>query len=206
MSATLNKSAVALLAEIFAATDAAGNGWVVLSAPATKALIEGGYIEVKEDLTNENGEVAARVTDAGRAYAANGQASSDSASLESGSTTEVADAKPRKTGSFVIEDDVPMPPRSRAVGATLYPFEDLEVGKSFFVADTDVASGDAFKSLASTITTANGKYAEVVPGEFRPHKRDASKQVPVTRQTRKFEQRRMDKDGVKGTRVFRVEV
>lgn len=40
-----------------------------------------------------------------------------------------------------------------------YPFDVMEVGQIFFIPDTDVAKGDAFKTLGSAVGSANQRYA-----------------------------------------------
>jgi hypothetical protein len=95
----------------------------------------------------------------------------------------------------------------------VYPFDQLEVGQSFFVADSDkpitakdgTVTHDAFKGLSSTISGANARYA-VETGEkvIATKGRNAGKEVAVVKQERKFEQRRVTENGVGGTRVWRV--
>lgn len=213
---SLNKSQLSLLSEVLTATNSAGNGWVVANAPATKALIDAGYIEVNHEMLQGN-EVAARVTEAGRQYAATGQESGNSADAGQASDgfgggasagSSAPASKPERK-SFAIET-VPLVERTRQPTTEQYPFAALEVGQSFFVADSDVKSRNAFKTLNSTVTTANNRYS-VETGETRPHRRDASKTVAVRKQERKFELRHFtnkDEAGndVKGARVYRVEV
>lgn len=190
----LTKSATALLSEILTATNDNGNGFVVLNAAATKALQDSGLIEVNEGVTNDKGEVGARITDAGRAQ------------LETAPKTEPAKVK----RSFAIESDIPLVEKARAPVGEQYPFSELQVGQSFFVADADVSSGNAFKTLNSTVSTANKRYA-VDTGEVRPHRRNASKTVPVLKQERQFELRHFvqfegTENEQKGARVYRVPV
>lgn len=45
---------------------------------------------------------------------------------------------------------------------TKYPFAEMEVGTSFFSANTEHAKGDAVKALGSTISAQNNKYSEPV--------------------------------------------
>lgn len=192
----LTKSATALLSEILEATAINGNGFVVLGATATKSLQDAAFIEVNEGMTNDKGEVAARITDAGRAALAGGSAAT---------STPVKEKR-----VFAIEDDVPLVEKVRAPVGEQYPFSDLAIGQSFFVADSEVASGNAFKTLNSTVSTANKRYA-VPTGEMRQHRRNASKEVPVMKQERQFELRHFVRnegtaDEQKGARVYRVAV
>lgn len=112
--------------------------------------------------------------------------------------------------SFEIEKDVAIPlisGRGRTSAAEKYPFDQLEIGDSFFVGNS-AEMPDASKSMNSTVSTANRRYREVVPGEFKEVDRDGQKvQVAVTRQLRKFVVRAVE-DGKRGhgARVWRVEV
>lgn len=112
---------------------------------------------------------------------------------------------------FEIETDVALPPvtgRGRSSSAAdKYPFDKLEIGQSFFVPnslfDKDGEVGDAAKTMSSTVATANRRYAEEIPGETKTIKvKGEEKQVPATRQLRKFVTRAVDG----GARVWRVEV
>lgn len=207
---SLTKSALALLASIASATDATGNGWVVLKAPATVGLLSPAdgvaLIEVNEAMTNDQKEVAARVTDAGRAALA-GPATAETGVADAGK--EVAPAAPKAVKkTFAIESDIPLVEKTRQPPAEQYPFDALQVGQSFFVADSDVKSGNAYKTLNSTVNTANDRYSKET-GETRPHLRNPARQVAVKIAERKFELRHFvntDEEGneVKGARVYRV--
>lgn len=49
----------------------------------------------------------------------------------------------------------------RGTGAPAkYPFDTLEIGQFFFVANSEVAKGDAFKTLGSAVGSANQRYSE----------------------------------------------
>lgn len=54
----------------------------------------------------------------------------------------------------------------RGTGAPVkYPFDTLEIGQFFFVPNSEVAKGDAFKTLGSAVGSANQRYSEGT-GEF----------------------------------------
>lgn len=207
----LTQASITLLAAIIAATDANGEntacGYVAASYPAGKALIENNLIELNETMKNDAGETAARPTAIGREYAKTGMIAGSEAGADAGTagTSGAVDSQkaPVARKSFAIDDAVPLPPKTRAPVEQLYPFDQLQVGQSFFVANDDVKSGAAYKTLQSTVNSANGRYSEET-GETRPNKRDPSKQVPVTKATRKFELRHAEHDGKQGARVFRV--
>lgn len=197
MNIKLTAASLQILGAIISATDANGEnsgcGYVAATYPAGKALIDAGLIETRSDVTNGDGEVGARPTAAGREYAKTGTLNA----------AEKPAAQPRK--SFVIDDDVPLPPKTRAPVEQMYPFDQLEIGKSFFVADTEVKSGKAYATLQSTVSSANDRYSEPT-GEMRPNKRNSEKMVPVKRSLRRFELRHFEQGGVSGARVFRVAV
>ena len=79
----------------------------------------------------------------------------------------------------------------------MYPFDALNVRQSFFVPNTE-DKPNAAKSLASTVSSATARYAEVVEGQFKTNKK--GEQVPVTRETRKFVVRSVEG----GARVWRT--
>lgn len=225
MTLKLNKSAIGVLAAVINATNSdVGYEYVVENAPAVKVLIDAGLIEVNptEAGLNADGERQARVTQAGRDYAATGEfvaASGDAASEAQGgqsfgNTAGGSSEGSQDTGAAVakkskpnvsISKGVPIPGRTRAPSAAKYPFDSLEIGDSFFIADDEVANGDAYKTMASTISGTNARYSEDT-GKTRPNRKDASKTVAVRKQLRQFEHRRWTENGVTGARVWRVEV
>lgn len=62
-------------------------------------------------------------------------------------------------------------PKSKRVGGfgkgapPKYPFDTMAIGDFFFVADSAVSSGDAVKTMASAVGSANQRYAEDVKDE-----------------------------------------
>ena len=100
--------------------------------------------------------------------------------------------------AFAIEDGFAVPTASgRGRGGNTYPFDALNVGQSFFVPNSE-DKPNAAKSLASTVSSATARYAEVVEGQFKTNKK--GEQVPVTRDTRKFIVRSVEG----GARVWRT--
>ncbi len=153
------------------------------------SLLKQGFVETNPAVVDAGGWVATRATQAGIDFVNNNE------NLKPGAGDTV---KPTvaNTGKFEIETVEEIPPANgRGRGASMYPFESLEVGKnnSFFVANTE-AKPNVYKSLASTVSSATQRYTEVIDG--------------VKTVTRKFEVREATKiiDGVevKGARVFRT--
>ena len=122
-----------------------------ISAADGKDLVDAGLIEVNTAIHNpaDATEVACRATEAGKAAAMNGEA------------TTVKSA-----GNYQIMTDVALPParkRGNTAGSgapTKYPFADLPVGGTFFSANSEHAKGDAVKALGSTVSAQNDKYSE----------------------------------------------
>lgn len=180
---TAAASAVAVigLAEIVAA---GANG--LYTSPAIHAsLVEAGLVEINPGMTNEAGEIATRATQKG---------------IDSMNTpnTATGTAAPVAPSSFAIEDGIAMPTASgRGRGGNTYPFDALNVGQSFFVPNSE-DKPNAAKSLASTVSSATARYAEVVEGQFKANKK--GEQVPVMVETRKFVVRSVEG----GARVWRT--
>lgn len=211
MTFKLNKSALSVLAQVINASKTdSGFEYVVENAPAVKVLIEAGLIEVNPtpEGLNEAGERQARPTTAGVEYAATGEFVAASADLnDTGAAGSGTDAKAVKAKPVLtIAKGIAIPGRTRAPSAAKYPFEDMQIGDSFFIADSEVTNGDAYKTLTSTISGTNLRYSEAT-GETRPNRKDASKTVEVRRPLRQYEHRRWtEEDGTKGTRIWRTEV
>jgi len=124
-----------------------------ISAADGKPLVDAGLIEVNTSITNpaDANEVACRSTDAGKQAAAGNGAQASA---------------PKSHGNYQIITGAALPPpkkrgNSSGSGApTKYPFADLQVGASFFSANTEHAKGDAVKALGSTVSAQNDKYSE----------------------------------------------
>ena len=112
-------------------------------------------------------------------------------------TAETGKTEKVKT-MFKIEDSIPVPTISgRGRGGNVYPFDQLEVGQSFFV--------EGEKTIApSTISAATARYA--VPAEDGATKTNKKGEVvPVMVKTRIFlGRRKVEENGVKGVRVWRT--
>lgn len=105
-------------------------------------------IDVNTQITEGN-KAAARATAAGIALI---------------DTPVPVDSKPVVASNFAIITNA-IPPKSKRGGGrggapNKYPFDALEVGQSFLVANTEVNSGDATKSMQSSVASANNRYAQ----------------------------------------------
>lgn len=98
---------------------------------------------------NDNTKRAARITDAGVEY------------------LNKQNNKPASTSHFAVQSGIELPKAQRRGGGgsgapSKYPFDSMEVGQFFFVANTDVKEGNALKTLSSAVGSANQRFAEDV--------------------------------------------
>lgn len=154
-------------------------------------------IEINPAMTdpNDNSKVACRALLAAKDYL--------SANTGNGATVNT------QTNYAIITNAVLPAAKKRGNTAgsgapTKYPFADLEIGGSFFSANTEHKNGDAVKALGSTVSAQNDKYSEPT-GEMKTVTRavrdkqtkkavlnpDGSKQtetvqLPVKKYNRKF--------------------
>lgn len=171
------------------------NGLPLLNA--NPPLIEVNVDDVVAD------EAQARLTDAGTVYL--GLYPAKAAAKEA-----------PKTSPFEIITGAVLPPNKRGGGGggapTIYPFDKLEIGQTFFVPVSE-KHPDPVKTLGSTVSSANHRYAEKTDqtktvnrakrGEGNKAVKDAAGNkimetvtVPVYKATRKFSIRKVEK-GVK---------
>lgn len=183
---------MASIAEIIAA----GVNGLLLEPSQVAQLVADGLVEVHPE-ANAEGKHLVRATQKG---------------IDSMNATN--------TPAFTIADNVEIPAitgRGRASAATVYPFEHLAVGQSFFIPN-DEKRPDAAKSMASTVSSANARYAEgtgvMVAIKLKVYAKDADGKIvkdaegkrmltgevdstrEETRATRKFELRAVA-DGAK---------
>lgn len=110
--------------------------------------------------------------------------------------------------AFKIESGIVLPESKRGgiAKADKYPFAGMEELQSFFIAATE-ASPDPAKSLASTITAANRRFAAVYPAKKGRNAHPLAGQ-PTGKDGRKFvvRPRNMKDHGEEGARVWRVKL
>lgn len=192
--AQLTKKHTALLLKIVAATQSP-EGLLYVDQKEAAKLVEAGLVELNVEMKDGADNVAARATEQGIQMNA------------PASTTATAAIAGAVVSAFAIATvALPTAKRGGRTGET-YPFDKLEAGQSFFVPATTERPNPA-KSLASTVTSANERYSEVIEGEHRTNRK--GKTVPKTKQTREFAIRSIEdgapwgREGVKGAAVFRV--
>lgn len=172
------------IAAVVAATLDQTKGFAFVGIDEGAELVKEGLAETNAAVPNTPaGQIAARATQKGI----------DTVNASTAPTAPATDAaKP----SFVIEDNVAIPAvTGRGRIASVYPFDKLAVGQSFFVAKPA-------KNLASTVSSANARYAVEVKDAAgnvltRVNRKGAT--VPQTQQTRTFIVRSVEG----GSRIWR---
>lgn len=184
---TILKPAAITLATI------AGFGETGTRAPMSELtdFIEKGYVETDPAGVDEHGVIGVRITQAGINFLKSQPVHAPSAIPSHELSENEVVAETAKKVEISIDDAIPVPTGStRGRKGTIYPFDKLEIGQSFFIANpTDPeAKSDAFKSLSSTAASATRRYTE---GDT-VHKR--------------FIVRRVTENGIEGARCWRVQV
>ena len=160
-----------ILAAIVAATQA--NTAHFVAEKAAKALAKDGLITIHPAAKNANGEPQVMATEAGIKFTAETPAPTPRA-------TPVV-----PTGGFQIISGFAMPenkPRGRQ--ASTYPFEQLELGQSFFIAATE-DNPTPWRRMNSTVSSANKRFKEANP-------------------VRHFRVAEVEYNGVKGAMIARI--
>lgn len=187
MAARKNKGKTAAALDMAAIIAATNSGSFVYTSPEAHAsALADGLVEVNPTMTNEAGELATRATAKGIE------------SMNAPQTPAAAAATPAAKPTFAIEDGIELAPVSgRGRGGETYPFDQLNVGQSFFVPNS-AEKPNVAKSLASTVSSATRRYAEEIPGQTRVDRKGNT--VPAIKETRKFVVRAVDG----GARVWRT--
>ena len=178
-----------------------GEPGYIFSFPDEHAeLLAGGYVQVNPELKDENGAIATAATQLGIDFIKNNGA--------------IAPNEGTKMSAFVIEtsSEIPQSTRGGAGGRTaVYPFDQLpaptEAGYANFFVPATEERPDPVKSLASTVSSANLRFASPDPsGKTRTITRGPNKGcvVPALVYSRKFKITEGEKDGVKGARIWRI--
>lgn len=193
----MKKASINLLLAVAAAM-LAEPGYHFATAKEADELLKGNLAEQNPDIADGD-KLATRLTEAGQAEAAKYEVEGNGDAGD-----ETAGSAATSSGGFDIDDGVPIPSARGGRGGSVYPFDDLGVGQSFFVPATAERPNPA-KSLASTVSSATARFAEEIPGETVTNRK--GNVVPKTRETRKFVVRSVDetKEGRgKGARVWRT--
>ena len=206
----LNHCQTAMLAKVAEATLDQTPGFAMVKNGATSAMLaEAGLIELNGSMT-EGDKIAARTTDKGLELYENGDSvgtvNTDNQPADEPATNQGT----QPMTAFTIDNAVPVPAIKRSGATTsIYPFDNLEVGQSFFVPATEDMPNPG-KSLASTVSSASKRYAtETGTRELTRKNRKTGEQetvnVPTYDYDRKFTVRSVEENGAKGARVWRIE-
>lgn len=152
MAKKLTKADTALLGIIVAAMANADAPFHMATAAEVKNLLDNDMVEVNNEITDGD-KVAVRATE-------KGQAEAPAPSTDEGNTnvtdtnTDTAD-KP----SFDLIEGAVLPEGRAPRSSSVYPFDTMNVGQSFFVPATEDKPNPT-KSLASTISSANKRFSK----------------------------------------------
>lgn len=205
------------LAMIVAATVASADGFMYTPATVHKPLVDGGLVEVNPAMVDAAGSLATRATQKGIETVNGAPAAAPAAT-----------AAPAAAPAFKLETGIAMPAvTGRGRKASVYPFDEMQPGQSFFVPNT-AERENAAKALATTVSAATARYlVPAVPpatkqvvnnvyakGADGKLSRDAEGKlikvgekvdiVPVMVETRKFVIRSVTENGVSGARIWRT--
>jgi len=120
------------------------DSYLFTSEAVHSILVKKGFVEVNNEIVNEDGEFATRATELGLAEA---------------KPDEEEEVKVMPENKFALGDvpeDFVLPVSNRGgVRAPKYPFADMEVNQSFFVANVDVKGENAVKTMTGACSKAN---------------------------------------------------
>lgn len=162
-------TALSVLQHIVEATNGP-EGFTYMPTAALE-LLHTDAIEVNEGLRNSQNHVAVRATKAGAKLLAEmlppaqPEQPNPFAQPFSNATAElkinppIMPALPVTSKGIAIETDVPLPANIDSASRSRYPFDSLQVGHSFFLANTPEVPSQR-KRMASTVANANKKYRE----------------------------------------------
>jgi len=140
------------------------DGFLYANPGSLAPLAAAEMVEVNSEFVDADGNVGARATQKGIDFI-NGAP---------GKVIEALPAFPEKTGFgeyHIAEVPFPGSRRTGRAAKSVYPFDELEVGKSFFIpAEDGQSAADVQKKYASTVSSATARFAVPVEGETREKK------------------------------------
>lgn len=207
--AKLSTADKAKLSQIAQATASGNPGFAYFAPAAVQKLVDAALVEGNPGLS-QGDAIAFRATQAGM-----DEAKVAGPTNGAGENTAPAGHTAPTISSLVASVPVPSIRRGGEGSRSVYPFDSMEAGQSFFVPQT--GDKNPAKSLASNITTVMKKGATVVAGQFRTINRKNRKtgqpetvQLPVYSYPRIFVTRAVDDGapwgfpGQKGAAVWRT--
>lgn len=192
---------IQMLTAIAAACADPAKTFLYVPEAMAQPLAVAALIELNAAMRTAEGNIPAKITAAGSEFLAKLAAPAAPAAP--------AEAKVKPT--FEIEKGIPIPAIKRGGGhiEAIYPFDTMEVGDSFFI-PVSAEKPEPVKSLASTVASANQRYAiKKVDANGQPVMRTTRRgnSVQVLELTRTFVVRASEKKigdaTVKGARIFR---
>jgi len=193
VAATVAAITLAMVAE-------AGDTGMQVPQETSNEWLQKGFVEVNPAVVSPEG-IATRITPAGREYLANlaqGTQMNATPSDPQPDTASTAQTQVEQGSvSYELETGIEITKSKRGGRTEVYPFEKMEIGHSFFVAKD-------IKTLASTVTSAKER-AGFVEDTTKPQVKRRNGQMGYPKIYNKiFEARAAEKNGVKGTRIFRT--
>lgn len=172
---------------------AAGSGGTYARADVYENLVKLGLAEVNTSVHDGNGGIAIRATPKGHEYVAKQKQDAALSAVE-------VDNEVEEEMLFELEDGIEPPELGPRVGfgrKSLYPFATMNVGQSFLVKGV-AKDSKRYKGLASTVSAAQRRFAQPVPGQVKINSK--GEQVQVFEPTRRFILRAVEN----GARVWRT--
>lgn len=149
MAKKLTKGDTALLAVIVAAMANTDAPYHMATKAELANLLDNGMVEVNDEITDGD-KVAVRATEKGTEAMTD---NSTGAGNNAAAPTTPATAAP----SFALIDGAVLPEGRAPRASSVYPFETMNVGQSFFIPATE-AKPNPSKSMASTVSSANKRF------------------------------------------------
>ncbi|QJD54498.1 hypothetical protein P9A30_gp56 [Sphingomonas phage Lucius] len=140
-----------LLATIIAAMANADAPFHMATPAEVKNLLDNGMVETNTEITDGD-KVAVRATE-------KGQAEAPAPSTNEGNTNVTDTNTAPAASAFALIEGAVLPEGRAPRSSSVYPFETMNVGQSFFVPATEDKPNPA-KSLASTISSANKRFSK----------------------------------------------
>ena len=204
------KATMELLPEIVRAT--VQGSYVYTPEPIYAILVKKGLGEVNMDIENPevSGEFATRATQKGiDEYSAPEEADGEANDQDTQEPDKENETVTQSTSVFEIEDIKVVKKRATS-GNLKYPFDQLEIGQSFFIPAT-TERPEPWKSLCGAITVANNRHSVLNFEEdgitpVMRKKRNSDEKVQATKLTRRFAITKDTKDDVEGARMGRIEL
>jgi hypothetical protein len=202
----LSKKDQATLHMITKAT--AEQGFMYIAEKLVKKLVDNELVEVNNEMKDEAGNPAVRAVVKEVVVVVQ---QNEQNQIQQGNK-EMSEVK--QNLKFELSSNIAIPAASRRASPSrsVYPFEQMEKGQSFFIADADKpikgkdgsVTYDAFVGMTSVLSSANERYKEPTGNKIVATKgRYAGKEVEEKVSVKKFVQRVVVENGVKGTRVWR---